>query len=93
MLATASGPSDDPLPFTVIYDFTGRVKAEQLTTIQTALRVPDENVIVQLDPNRTVDYLVIIGDDYESCTWRSAPMPGEAAPDDTPPTLTPEPES
>lgn len=93
LLATAIGPADELLPNTIIYDFTGRVKADQLTTIQLALRVPDENVIVQLDPNRTLDYLVIIGDDYESCTWRSVPFPAEGAPpDDAPPTLTPTPE-
>jgi LCP family protein required for cell wall assembly len=83
LLATATGPADEMLPETVIYDYTGRIKAEQLTTIQLALRVPDENVIVQLDPNRTVDYLVIIGDDYESCTWRGAPLPSEVTPSDT----------
>ena len=79
LLATASGPTGDQIPFTVIYDYTGRVKADQLVTIQQALRVPDENVIVQLDPNRTVDYLVIIGADYQSCTWRGAPLHSDVA--------------
>ncbi len=88
LLATATGPAAELIPETLIYDYTGRIKAEQLTTIQLALRVPDENVIVQLDPNRTVDYLVIIGDDYESCTWRGEPLPGE----ETAPTPTPTPE-
>jgi LCP family protein required for cell wall assembly len=69
LIATAAG-SADRTATTVIYDFTGRIKADPLETLQRALRVADENVIVQLDPNRTVDYLVIIGEDYRSCTAR-----------------------
>jgi LCP family protein required for cell wall assembly len=69
LIATAAGAAD-PTPVTLIYDFTGRTKAAPLETLERALRVADENVIVQLDPNRAVDYLVIIGEDYRSCTAR-----------------------
>ena len=69
LIAIPAGTAD-PAPVTLIYDFTGRVKADPLETLQRALRVPDENVIVQLDPNRTVDYRVVVGEDYRSCTAR-----------------------
>jgi LCP family protein required for cell wall assembly len=73
---------------TVIYDFTGRQKASQRQTLQHILRVADGNVIVQPDPNRTIDYLVILGEDYRSCTY-NLPTPRPTA---TPgPTSTPTP--
>ncbi len=68
---------------TIIYDYTGRKKAGQLLTLQRLLKVKDEQVIVQPDPNRAFDYVVILGSDYlsRSCT--------ENMPLGLPPTATP----
>ncbi|NDJ54217.1 MAG: LCP family protein [Chloroflexi bacterium] len=65
----ATGPNDETLGETVIYDFTGRQKASQLLLMQRLLRVADANVIEQPDPNRAVDYLVVLGNNYQSCTY------------------------
>ena len=52
---------------TVIYDFTGRQKSSQLILMQRILHVADVDVVDQPDPNRTVDYVVVIGENYRSC--------------------------
>jgi len=54
-------------PRTVIYDYTGRQKTRQLILMQHLLRVADADVIAQPDPNRMVDYVVILGGNYQSC--------------------------
>lgn len=68
--ASPTGSEDGDYPRTVIYDFTGREKTSQLERMQAELRVLEANVHVEPDPNRTFDYLVILGDDYRSCTRR-----------------------
>ncbi|NDJ35310.1 MAG: hypothetical protein GYB64_11645, partial [Chloroflexi bacterium] len=69
---------------TVIYDYTGRDKTSQLLTLQRLLRVGDDNVIEQPDPNRVFDYMVIIGADYTTCR-RNVDVPAPY----NPPTATP----
>jgi len=67
--ATASGQAESlSNDTTIIYDFTGREKTNQLRRLQREMRVADSDVIVQPDPNRTYDYQVILGDNYRSCT-------------------------
>ncbi len=71
--------STDNAPFqqnTVIYDYTGQRKGSSLSALQAALRVSDENVIPQPDPNRTVDFRVVIGNAYYSCTYNVV-QPGQ----------------
>jgi hypothetical protein len=57
---------------TQIYDFSGQSKGSSRAALQAALRVRDENVIIQPDPNRTVDFRVVIGSAYSSCTYNVA---------------------
>jgi len=82
MDATPTGFADRrDYPQTVIYDFTGRTKTSQLLMMQRLLRVADAQVIVQPDPNRAFDYLVILGQNYQSCTRNAGvvgptPTPG-----------------
>lgn len=57
---------------TMIYDFSGQSKGSSLTALQAALRVRSENIVVQPDPNRTVDFRVVIGGGYSSCTYNVA---------------------
>ena len=54
---------------TVIYDFTGSRKTNQLLKLQRLLHVADKQVIVQPDPNRAFDYVVILGADYQNRTY------------------------
>lgn len=80
--ASPTGAEEGDFPRTVIYDFTGREKTSQLERMQEELRVLEANIHVEPDPNRTFDYLVILGDDYRSCTRRQeqAPQPTLAPP-------------
>lgn len=74
---------------TLIYDFTGSSRSNALLVLQRVLRVADSQVIVQPDPNRVVDYVVILGQDYNTCTYKAqlpiqetptaAPTPAPAA--------------
>ncbi|MCC6904684.1 MAG: LCP family protein [Anaerolineae bacterium] len=90
---TATGAADSTrYRTTVIYDFTGREKTSQLSALQRSLRVADADVIIQPDPNRTVDYVVILGQNYTSCT-RSINVPDAPRPTDGPGTGTPSPDS
>lgn len=68
-IPTGVAPEGTGYDKTVIYDFTGRQKTNQLRTLQRILHVADTEVIVQPDPNRVVDYIVILGENYRSCTY------------------------
>ena len=57
---------------TTIYDFTGQSKGSNLSVLESALRVNSSNVIVTPDPNRTVDFRVVLGGAYSSCTYNVA---------------------
>lgn len=76
-----------PMPnyreYTVIYDYTGQTKGSSLGTLQSVLRVGNEGVIIEPDPNRMVDFRVVIGGSYYACTHAVQP----------PVTPTPEPEA
>jgi hypothetical protein len=63
---------------TMIYDYTGQSKSSSLSVLQAALRVRDEDVVIAPDPNRTVDFRVVIGGVYYSCTYNVA-LPREIA--------------
>lgn len=64
----------DVLPqrqYTTIYDFTGQSKGSSVPTLQTVFRVSDEGVIIEPQPDRTVDYQIVLGSNYYSCTYRA----------------------
>lgn len=54
--------------YTVIYDYTGQTKGSSIEVLQTILRVSDEGVVLEPDPNREVDFRVVLGGMYYSCT-------------------------
>jgi hypothetical protein len=60
-------------PETVIYDFTGRTKDSPLAALQQALNVADENIIVQPERSREVDFRVELGRSYAPCTYAVLP--------------------
>ncbi len=69
----AAGQNGEFLPDTVIYDFTGQTKGSSLDKIAEVLNAHPDNIIVQPDPNRAVDYRIILGASYNSCTYNVPP--------------------
>lgn len=61
--------SPDALERTIIFDYTGSNKGSSLRTLQRVLGVHDFDVVYHPDPDRTVDYLVILGQSYDTCTY------------------------
>ncbi len=57
---------------TVIYDYTGQSKGSVLNDLKRILRVSDDQVVIEPNPNRTVDYRVEIGTAYNSCVYGNA---------------------
>ncbi len=57
--------------YTVIYDYTGQTKGASLTTLQAAFRVSDLGVIVEPQADRTVDYRIVLGSSFTSCTYNA----------------------
>lgn len=67
--AFADGAADNAdYASTVIIDYSGGSKGSILPNILEALNVRPENVITQPDSNREVDFEVIVGADFNSCT-------------------------
>jgi LCP family protein required for cell wall assembly len=71
---------DRPLDLSVIYDFTGQNKGSALDDLKRVLRISDTQVVVQPDPNRTVDYRVEIGGAYNACVYGGSEDEIEAGP-------------
>lgn len=60
---------DRPLDLSTIYDFTGQSKGSALADLKSILRVSDNQVVSQPDPNRTADFRVEIGAAYDTCVY------------------------
>jgi polyisoprenyl-teichoic acid--peptidoglycan teichoic acid transferase len=73
--------SADTLPardFTLLYDYTGQTKGSSLAALRGVLRLGTDAVISEPDPNRTVDFRVVIGQNYRACTYNvMAPRPAD----------------
>ena len=52
----------------ILYDFTGSAKPGVLNIMLKALNLRPDRVINQPDPNRPVDYRIVLGKDYNSCS-------------------------
>jgi polyisoprenyl-teichoic acid--peptidoglycan teichoic acid transferase len=66
--AAALGEADrDDYPQTVLIDYTGQQRSSSLDELARLLNVRLENIEIDPDPNRTTDYAVILGADYDSC--------------------------
>ncbi len=79
LLPVAAGPAESvDFPNTVIYDYTGQSKGSARSILQRVFKVRDVDIIEAPNPNREVDYRVILGASYNSCTYNpAAPVPGE----------------
>ncbi len=73
---TDAGNADSlSYPNTVIYDYTGSAKPSSLKLLEAVLGVKKTDVIDAPNPDRSVDFRVILGASYNACTysaWRSA---------------------
>jgi polyisoprenyl-teichoic acid--peptidoglycan teichoic acid transferase len=68
-VASAAGAADNAnYSDTILIDYTGQSKGSSLQDIARILNVRPENIRVQPDPNREVDFEVILGANYTSCT-------------------------
>lgn len=66
--AVAAGATTDHDPArTVLIDYVGSERGGAAQQIMRALNLDAGAVIVQPDPNRTVDYEVIVGEDFNPC--------------------------
>jgi len=53
---------------TAIYDYTGNAQPALLASLLKALNVKPSAVVSQPDPNRTSDFKVVLGTDYDTCS-------------------------
>jgi LCP family protein required for cell wall assembly len=52
--------------FTAIYDYTGQTKGSPIAAMQDLFRTTSDGVVVEPDPNRTVDYKIYVGASYRA---------------------------
>lgn len=77
-----TGNTANAVGVTQVYDFTGQEKGSELDRLLEILRVPEENVIQEPDPDREYDYRVVIGRSYQSCIYGSSADDISSAPTD-----------
>lgn len=75
-VAMGSAPSTDYAD-TVLIDYKGGTKGSSRDRVARILNVRAENIQVSPDPNREVDFEVILGSSYNSCTFAVLPVEGE----------------
>jgi LCP family protein required for cell wall assembly len=71
-------------PTTVLYDFTSSAKGSARGKLQEIFHLSDDNVIASPDPNAKYPFRVVLGSDYQPCTFQLAFAP-------PPPTPVPQP--
>ncbi|MFW5692342.1 MAG: LytR C-terminal domain-containing protein, partial [Chloroflexota bacterium] len=52
---------------TMMIDYTGQDKGSSRDEIAAVLNIRPENIVYEPDPNRTSDFAVVLGPDYNSC--------------------------
>ena len=67
----AMGPADQTdYADSMIYDYTGASKGSSLNELVGLLNIKPENIVIQPEPNRTVDFMIVLGANYNSCVGR-----------------------
>jgi LCP family protein required for cell wall assembly len=81
-IANVNGkPDHTDYATTTLFDFTTSPKGSIRTNLQTALNLPDANVVVTPDPNAAYPYRVVLGNDYNSCVKPQYIIRGEPTPE------------
>lgn len=75
--AIAMGPTETKVADTLLIDLTGEDKGSPVQSIRQFLNIRPDQVQVQPDPNRQYDYMVVIGANYNSCTYGVASIGGD----------------
>lgn len=74
--AIAMGTAEEKVADTRLIDLTGEDKGSPVPSIQRFLNIRPDQVEVQPNPNRQYDYVVVIGANYNSCTYGVVPVGG-----------------
>jgi polyisoprenyl-teichoic acid--peptidoglycan teichoic acid transferase len=73
--AVAMGAADNTdYASTMLIDYTGVSRGSSRNEIAKILNIKPENIIVEPNPNREADFDVIVGADYNSCTFNVLPV-------------------
>jgi LCP family protein required for cell wall assembly len=67
--AIAAGTSDEVQAETILIDRTGQTKGNSRFKMVDVLGVTRGNILEEPDPNRAADFDVILGENYDSCTF------------------------
>lgn len=54
---------------TQLYDLSGQTKGSSLETLRAILRLTEADVVIQPEAERSVDFRIILGASYRSCTY------------------------
>lgn len=73
-IALGTAESDEILPSSQVIDEVASDKGSILPEINKSLNLNSSQVTVEPDPNREYDYQVLIGQDYNSCTFAVLPI-------------------
>ena len=68
--------ADQPVPYqyaTTIVDFTAQTKGSSLELLQTVMRVEPDDIDIEPDPARSIDFRITLGGAYQSCTYDVMP--------------------
>ncbi len=69
--AVAEGTADNTqYTDTILIDHSGQTKGSKVQDIVKILKIKPENIRVEPDPNRSADYEIILGSNYNSCTYQ-----------------------
>jgi LCP family protein required for cell wall assembly len=79
------GAADRPdYPTTLIYDYRATTKGSRLSELGRLFKVPPQNLIAQPDANATVEYRVVLGNDWDPCQRSANGAPPASTPPPTP---------
>jgi LCP family protein required for cell wall assembly len=57
--------------YSTVTDFTGQTKGSSLQTLQLALNISADATIIEPNADRTVDFQVIVGENFRPCTYNA----------------------
>lgn len=77
-LAAAAAGAAEQTDYTesVLIDYTGQSKGSSRSSIASVLNIKPENIVISPDPDRETDFKVILGSEYNSCTFSVLPVSG-----------------
>ncbi len=74
LVVTQGQPDRTDYATTTLIDYTTSPKGSPIAELKKILHLKDVNVIAQPDPNSPVKFRVILGADYDPCTYPVSPL-------------------